>query len=129
MQSVAALPPHLVGRFGEPAGFQAATDGAFFVFDRRGHTIFRVDAAMTAVTPLIAIGHELGRILQPFGFELGEGELAVADAPRGGAERVQVFTTSGSRVSAFTLPTRTEPRLQLDGLIVNGVGSMRFTAD
>jgi hypothetical protein len=129
MRSVAALPPHLVGRFGEPAGFQQAADSAFFVFDRRGHTIFRVDAAMTSVTPLIAIGHELGRILQPFGFELGEGELAVADAPRGGAERVQVFTTSGSRLSAFTLPTRTEPRVQLDGLVMNGVGSMRFTAD
>ena len=63
---------------------------------------------MTAVTPLVAIGHEPGRILRPFGFDLGEGEFAVADAP-GAAERVQVFTTSGSRLSAFMLPARSTP--------------------
>lgn len=128
LQSVAGLPPHLVGRFGEPAGFQQSSDGEYFVFDRRGHTISRIDTAMTAATPLVAIGQELGRILQPFGFELGEGELAVADAP-GPAARVQVFTTSGSRVSAFTLAGRSEARVQLDGVVLNGVGSMRFTAD
>lgn len=127
LQSVAGLPPHLVGRFGDPAGFQQSSDGRYFVFDRRGHTISRIDTAMTAVTPLVAVGHELGRILQPFGFELGEGEFAVADAP-GPVERVQVFTTSGSRVSAFTLSSRSEARVQLDGVVLNGVGSMRFTA-
>lgn len=126
LQSVAGLPPHLVGRFGEPAGFQQAPDGPYFVFDRRGHTVSRIDAAMTSVTPLVAIGHELGRILRPFGFDLGEGEFAVADAP-GTAERVQVFTTSGSRLSAFMLPTRSDARVQLDGLVLNGASSMRFT--
>ena len=127
LRSVAGLPPHLVGRFGEPAAFQQAADGQYFVVDRRGHTVYRVDRAMTAATPLVAIGHELGRILLPFAFDLGEGEFAIADAPAG-APRVQVFTTSGSRVSAFTLPTRSEPRVQLDGVVLNGAGSMRFTA-
>jgi len=126
LQSVAGLPPHLVGRFGEPAGFQQAADGQFFVFDRRGHTVSRIDAAMTAVTPLVAIGGEPGRILRPFGFDLGDGEFTVADAP-GAAERVQVFTTSGSRLSAFTLQSRSEARVQLDGLVLNGAGSMRLT--
>lgn len=126
LASVAGLPPHIVGRFGEPAGFEQDREGAFYVFDRRGHTVSRVDRAMTTVTPLVAIGHELGRILQPFGFELGDGEFAVADAP-GPAERVQVFTTRGSRVAAFTLPTRSEPRVQLDGVALNGAGSLRFT--
>jgi len=82
---------------------------------------------MTAVTPLVAIGHEPGRILRPFGFDLGEGEFAVADAP-GTAERVQVFTTSGSRLSAFLLPARSDARVQFDGLVLNGASSMRFTA-
>src|SRR5262245_8233902 len=58
LRSVAGLPPHLVGRFGEPAAFQQAPDGEYFVFDRRGHTISRIDAAMTTITPLVAIGHE-----------------------------------------------------------------------
>ena len=82
---------------------------------------------MTAVTPLVAIGHEAGRILRPFGFDLGVGEFAVADAP-GAAERVQVFTTSGSRLSAFPLSTRSDARVRFDGLVLNGASSMRFTA-
>ena len=128
LQSVVGLPAHLVGRFGEPAGFQQASDGQYFVFDRRGHTVSGIDRAMTAVTPLVAIGHEPGRILRPFGFDLGDGEFAVADAP-GTAERIQVFTTSGSRLSAFMLPARSNARVQFDGLVLNGASSMRFTAE
>jgi hypothetical protein len=127
LRSVAALPPHVTGRFGDPAAFQQTPDGQYFVVDRRGHTVSRIDAAMTSVTPLVAIGHELGRILLPFGFDLGEGEFAVADAPAGAA-RVQVFTTSGSRLAAFTLASRPAARVALDGLVLNGPGSMRFTA-
>ena len=126
LQSVAGLAPHLVGLFGEPAAFQQSPAGDYFVFDRRGHTVARIDAGMTASTPVVAIGHEDGRILRPFGFDLGEGEFAVADAP-GASERVQVFTTSGSRVAAFTLSTRSEARVQLDGLVLNGASSLRFT--
>lgn len=127
LRSVAGLSPHLVGLFGEPAAFQQSPGGEYFVFDRRGHTVSRIDAGMTAATPVVAIGREDGRILRPFGFDLGEGEFAVADAP-GEAERVQVFTTSGSRVSAFTLSTRSEARVQLDGLVLNGASSLRFTS-
>lgn len=126
LRSIASLPPHLVGQFGEPAAFQQDADGQFFVVDRRGHTVSRVDAAMTQVTPLLAIGHEAGRVLRPFGFDLGDGEFAVADAP-GQVERVQLFTTNGSRVSAFTLSSRSEPRVQLDGLVLNGASAMRLT--
>ena len=126
LRSVSAIPPHLVGQFGEPAAFQQAADGSYFVVDRRGHTVSRIDRAMTSVVPLVAIGHELGRILLPFGFDLGEGEFAIADAPTG-AERVQMFTTRGSRLSAFTLGVRSEPRVQLGGLVLNGAGSMRLT--
>lgn len=128
LQSVAGLPPHVVGRFGEPAGFQQDAEGQYFVVDRRGHTVYRIDATMAAVTPLVAIGRESGRILLPFGFDLGQGEFAVADAPDP-AERVQVFTTNGSRVSAFTLARRSEARVQLNGLVLNGAGSMRFTVE
>jgi hypothetical protein len=128
LQSTDALPPHIVGRFGDPAGFEQAPDGTSFVFDRRGHTVYRVDAQRSAATPIVAVGHELGRILRPFGFELGEGELAVGDAPDADSARIQVFSTSGSRLAAFRLPGSAEARVQLDGVVLNGVGTMRFSA-
>lgn len=128
LQSVDGLPPHIVGRFGDPAAFEQAPDGTSFVFDRRGHTVYRVDPGRTEATPIVAIGHELGRILRPFGFELGDGELAVADAPDANSPRIQLFSTSGSRLAAFRLPGSSEARVQLDGVVLNGVGTMRFTA-
>ena len=128
LQSVDGLPPHIVGRFGEPAAFEQAPDRTSFVFDRRGHTVYRVDAARTAATPIVAVGHELGRILRPFGFELGDGELAVGDAPDASSPRIQLFSTSGSRLGAFRLPGAAEARVQLDGVVLNGVGTMRFTS-
>ena len=128
LRSVDALPPHIVGRFGDPAAFEQSADGTSFVFDRRGHTVYRVDAGRTAATPIVAVGHELGRILRPFGFELGDGELAVADAPDADSARVQLFSTSGSRLAAFRLPGSGEARVQLDGIVLNGVGTMRFTS-
>jgi hypothetical protein len=127
LKSSDALPPHIVGRFGEPAGFEQAPDGTWFVFDRRGHTVYRVDAQRTAAAPVVAVGHELGRILRPFGFELGEGEFAVGDAPDVESARIQVFSLSGSRLAAFRLPGSAEARVQLDGVVLNGVGTMRFT--
>jgi hypothetical protein len=128
LQSIDALPAHITGRFGEPAAFEQSADGAWFVFDRRGHTVYRVTADRTTVAPLVAIGHELGRILRPFGFELGDGEFAVADAPDASGARVQLFTLTGSRLAAFRLPGPADGRVQLDGVVLNGVGTMRFTA-
>ena len=108
LQSVAALPPHLVGRFGEPAGFQQAAEGDYFVVDRRGHTVSRIDAAMTAITPLLAIGHEA----RP-----GPAAVRVRPRRRGVCRRRRAAAPpsacrcsrpSGSRVSAFTLSTPIE---------------------
>ena len=126
LRSVAALPPHLTGRFGEPAAFQQAPAGEYFVFDRRGHTVYAIDSEMTTARPVVRIGFETGRLLQPFAFQLGEGEFAVADAP-GRTERVQIFVASGSRIAGFSLPSRSESRVQLEGLVLNGVGSLAFT--
>ena len=79
LRSVAALPPHLTGRFGEPAAFQQAPAGEYFVFDRRGHTVYAIDSEMTTARPVVRIGFETGRLLQPFAFQLGEGEFAGRD--------------------------------------------------
>src|ERR1700731_2799551 len=63
--SVDAVAPDIAGRFREPAGFQAAASGQYFVFDRRGHTVFGLDAARTSAWPIVEIGGEPGRIIGP----------------------------------------------------------------
>src|SRR5262245_49049767 len=63
LRSIAALPPHVSGQFMEPAGFAQLPSGDYLVFDRRGHTVFRVDRGLESVSPLVSIGVEPGRIL------------------------------------------------------------------
>ncbi len=43
LRSIGGLPPHIVGLFEEPLGFQQTPGGPYFVFDRRGHTVYAVD--------------------------------------------------------------------------------------
>ena len=47
LRATGGLPPHLVGLFEEPLGFQQTPGGPFYVFDRRAHTAYSVDAAKT----------------------------------------------------------------------------------
>lgn len=130
LQSVAALPPSLAGRFFEPLAFQQTESGRYFVFDRRGHTVYVIDPEMQDAKRLLAIGSEKGRVLLPFAFDVGPGELfAVGDAPGGGRDRVQIFDPEGYRVGGFTLPSRTESRVQMDGLVLNGLATLEFTRD
>ena len=68
LQSLAGLPPHLVGRFGEPAGFQQAADGSYFVFDRRSQIVFGVDDTRASAWEIVHIGSEPGRIINPVAF-------------------------------------------------------------
>ena len=42
-----ALPPHVAGIFCGAGGVPTAAAGGYLVFDRRGHTVYRVDAALT----------------------------------------------------------------------------------
>jgi hypothetical protein len=126
LRSVGGLAVEIAARFAEPLAFQQAASGEYFVFDRRAHAVYRLDAAGT-LQRLVEIGHEEGRLLEPTAFDLApDGSFAVADAP-GLVERVQVFVASGGRVTGFTLPGRTTPRIVLDGLVLNGVGSLRYT--
>jgi len=127
LRSVAAVPPHIVGALAEPAAFAAIPNGELVVFDRRGHTLVAVDREMSAARPIVQIGGEPGRILQPFGFDVdSQGLLIVGDAPNR-QERVQVFTVTGSRLAGFWLPRRDEPRIQFEGISLNGVSSLHAT--
>jgi hypothetical protein len=127
IDSVEAVPPEIAGPFREPAGFQAAASGEYFVFDRRGHTVYGVDAAMTSSWRIVDIGAEPGRILAPSAFSVApDGTFVVADAP-GNRERIQIFTPGGVRTGGFLVRERTRPRIVLNGLTVGGIGSLQYT--
>ncbi len=127
LRPIDAIPAHIAARFRDPTGFQQASSGQYFVFDRRSHVVFGVDAARTSAWEIVHIGGEEGRIIDPTAFAVApDGTFAVADAP-GGRERIQVFTPAGFRTSGFTLPARHTPRLVFDGFVLNGIGSLQFT--
>ncbi|MCA1563844.1 MAG: hypothetical protein LC804_27560 [Acidobacteria bacterium] len=127
LPSVGGIPAHLAGAFDEPLSFQQSKSGDYFVFDRRAHSVFVIDAAATASRKILQIGFEEGKLLQPTAFELAaDGSFVVADAPNG-RERVQFFLESGARVGGFMLPGRTTARVTLGSLVLNGVGSLQYT--
>lgn len=127
LESSGGLPAHIAGAFSEPIAFQQAADGTSFVFDRRAHAVYRVDAKTQALRKIIDIGGEEGRILEPSAFDLApDGSFVVADGPNA-RERVQIFRPDGVKVGGFTLPGRNAARLTIGGLVLNGVGSLEYT--
>jgi hypothetical protein len=128
LTAAGGLPAHIAGQFTEPINFQQSQSGEYFVFDRRGHSVYRVDAERTIAKKIVEIGQEEGRIIEPtaFDLELGGASFAVADAPNL-RERVQFFTSEGFRLGGFTLPGRAAPRITIGSLVLNGVGSLQFT--
>jgi hypothetical protein len=127
IQSIGAVPPHVAGRFRDPRGFQQSASGQYFVFDRRGHTVYGVDEARTTSWRIVEIGAEPGRIIEPTAFSVApDGTFAIADAP-GNRERIQVFSPAGFRIAGFTLPGRARPRVTFEDVVMNGIGSVQYT--
>jgi len=127
LQSTGGLPAHIVGAFEEPLEFDEAANGVYYVFDRRAHTVYQVDASATTVRKIVEIGFEEGRILQPSAFDLEPGgSFVVADAPNA-RERIQIFRPDGLKIGGFTLPGRTAARVTIGTLVLNGVGSIEYT--
>jgi len=127
LRSVGGLPPHIVGLFEEPLGFQQAPAGRYYVFDRRGHTVYAVDAARKSAAKLIESGQELGRIIQPRGFDTSTiDSFVVADSPRG-VDRVQMFTAGGIRVGGFALPARQRTaELTFGSVVISSMTSIQY---
>ena len=126
LKSVGGLPAHVVGLFRDPIGFKQTANGDYYVFDRRGHTVFSVDAPGDAARKLVQIGAEDGRLIEPSAFDVAvNGSFAVADAPNG-RERVQIFDAAGVRSGGFLLPGRGAARVVLGSLALNGVGTLSF---
>jgi hypothetical protein len=127
LKSVAALPPHVAGLFREPIGCKQTANGDYYVFDRRGHTVYSVDAGGAAAQKLVQIGAEDGRLIEPSAFDVAfNGSFAVADAPNG-RERVQLFDAAGVRTGGFLLPGRGVSRVVLGSLALNGVGTLSYS--
>jgi hypothetical protein len=127
LRSVGGLPPHIVGIFEDPVDFQQAAGGTYYVFDRRGHAVYAVDAARRAAHKLIEIGGEEGRIIQPTGFDITPGgHIVVADVPRA-QQRIQTFNDKGMRESGFFLPGQPAARVIIGNLMLNGAGSVQHT--
>lgn len=121
------MPPHVGGRFRDARAFQQSAFGQYYVFDRRGHTVYGVDEPQTESWQIVQIGAEPGRILQASAFSLApDGTFAVADAP-GGRERVQVFSPVGFRLGGFELPGRARPRVTFENVVLSGVASLQYT--
>jgi hypothetical protein len=128
MVSIGAIPPEIAGNFTDPAGFQRADSGQYFVFDRRGHTVHGIDARQTSAWDVVHIGSEPGRILDPTAFAVApDGTFVVADAPDS-RERIQIFTPAGVRIGGFTLHgRRLRQRVTLNSLVIGGIGSLQYT--
>lgn len=127
LRSVGGLPPHIVGMFEEPANFQQASSGQYYVFDRRGHAVWTVDPARTLARKAVDIGNEAGRILEPLGFDVApDGTFVVADVPRS-YERVQTFDAAGTWKTGFFLPARPAARVTIGGAVLDGIGSIAHT--
>lgn len=126
LKSVSSLPPHIVGLFRDPIGFKQTANGDYYVFDRRGHTVYLVDAKATEARKLVQIGAEDGKLIEPSAFDVAiNGSFAVADAPNG-RERVQIFDAAGVRTGGFILPGRGVMRVVLGTISLNGVGTLSF---
>ena len=96
------------------AQLPATPGGPFYVFDRRG-TAYAVDSDTKTLIKLVEIGPELGRILQPRGFDTSAtGSFVAADAASGRrTDRFWRYAASGVEGSRFRSASE-PPRSSLD---------------
>jgi hypothetical protein len=127
IRSSRAVPAHVAGRFREVAGFQQSASGQYFVFDRRGHTVYGLDEQQSSSWEIVQIGAESGRIIDPTAFAVAaDGTFVVADAPNR-RERIQIFTAPGLRVGGFVMRGAARDRVLLGNSVLNGIGSLQYT--
>jgi hypothetical protein len=123
---VGGLPPETCNTFRDPVALQQTPEGAYYVFDRRDHAVYRVPPGGKLPVKIVDIGGEGGRLLEPTAFDLDPGgTFAVADAPRG-QERLQVFDATGKWIAGFFLPGRAQTRVSVSGLALNGVSTLAY---
>ncbi|HUE86720.1 MAG TPA: hypothetical protein VMO26_11655 [Vicinamibacterales bacterium] len=127
LRAVGGLLPETCNVFRDPATWQQAPSGDYFVFDRRDHSVYRIPRGGRTPAKIVSIGGEGGRLLEPTAFDLAPNgrTFAVADAPRG-QERLQVFDAGGTWLTGFFLPGRARTRVSISGLALGGVSTLTF---
>ncbi|MBA2322022.1 MAG: hypothetical protein H0X44_02000 [Acidobacteria bacterium] len=120
------MPPEITGQFRELADLQQAADGTYYAFDRRAHSVHRLDAGWTTATRIVAIGQARGEILQPSAFASAADIFAVSDAPFA-LDRIQIFYKDGTALGAFQPRERSLPRVTFGSAVMNGAGSLELT--
>ena len=127
LRSVGGLPAHIAGLFEEPVAFQQAANGYFFVFDRRGQSVYMIEPDRATARQVVTIGQEEGRILQPGGFDVAaDGSFVVADVPRG-QERIQIFGPGALRTGGFFIAGRAVPHVLFGNFAVTGVSTLQYS--
>jgi hypothetical protein len=127
IRSSNAVPAHVAGRFRDVAGFQQSPSGQYFVFDRRGHTVYGLDAQLSSAWEIVRIGAESGRIIDPTAMAVApNGTFVVADVPSR-RERIQIFTAAGVRIGGFLMRGTARDRIVLGNSVLNGIGSLQYT--
>lgn len=127
LQATAGVPAHVAGQIREAYGFQQAPEGHYLVFDRRAHTVWRVEADRESARAIVTVGQEQGRLYSPSAFAVGSnGFFVVADAPDR-RERIQLFDDKGIRLAGFTLGGHATARVTIDTFVLSGVSSLQFT--
>lgn len=127
LRSTASLPVDVVGQIQDPVACHQGRNGDYYVFDRRGHAVYRVPPGGPA-SRIVQVGPEPGRILSATAFDLySSGQFAVADSPHGRG-RIQLFSAHGSRIGGFWLSARDEPGFRFGTMVLNGIGALQLTA-
>ena len=127
LRSSGAVPAYVAGQFRDPVGFQQSASGQYFVFDRRGHTVYGLDPQQSSAWQIVTIGGEAGRIIEPTALAVEpNGTFVVADAPNN-RERIQIFSAAGFRIGGFLLPGRLKTRVVIENAVLNGIGSLQYT--
>lgn len=125
--SIGGLPAHAAAALDEIAGCQLSPSGAFLIFDRRAHAVYRFTRGGDAPRKIIQIGSETGRIIRPTAFDVApDGSFAIADAP-GDERRVQLFTEAGSPAGGFVMQGPPVPLITLGDVALSGLGTLEYT--
>jgi hypothetical protein len=128
LRPTGALPAGIAAMFLDPMAFVETSSGEAIVLDRRASAVYAIDSARKNARLLLQAGSDERGLVTPGALALGPDDLfAVADAVRG-VERIQYFTTRGTRVGGFYLPDRPGPRVMINDVAINGIGSIQFAS-
>jgi hypothetical protein len=128
LRPTGALPAEIASTLLDPIACVETSTGEALVLDRGASAVYAIDAARKNVRPLVQAALDERGLVTPGALALGPDDMfAVADAVRG-VERIQYFTAQGTRVGGFYLPDRPHLRVTVNGVPINGIGSIQFAS-